>query len=180
MDNEKFSIKRVAGNKNRVGIYKFIDNNNNLGRAHVKRSKYTPFVCQMDEKGAYVELCNRKFYINSLQELDAINNALNNYKRSTNALMKNMPYFFAEENRESALQIIYAIRQAIFEHEETLGTLGVYQEMKSINQLEDDLMCMLAVQTKENSSNTKQAMQEQPKTIDENNQNLNNSIELER
>lgn len=178
MDNEKFSIKKIYGSPNT--IYRFVDNNNNMGRTHFSHSKYTPLSCEMDEKGAYVELCNRKFYINSLQELDAINNALNNYKKSRRALINNQEYFYAEENREHTLPIIYAIRQAIFEQEETLGTLGVYQEMKSINQLEDDLMCILAVQTKENSSNTKQAMQDQPRTVDENNQNLNNSIELER
>lgn len=168
MDNEKFSIKRVAGNKNRVGIYKFLDNNNNLGRAHVKRSKYTPFVCQMDEKGAYVELCNRKFYINSLQELDAINNALNNYKRSTRALMKNMPYFFAEENRESALQIIYAIRQAVYEHEDTLGKLGVYNELKPINQYEADIMTLMEVSEQKASQNQQITETSSEPTNDEN------------
>lgn len=166
MDNEKFSIKKIYGSPNT--IYRFVDNNNNMGRTHFSHSKYTPLSCQMDEKGAYVELCNRKFYINSLQELDAINNALNNYKKSRRALINNQEYFYAEENRESALQIVYAIRQAIFEHEDTLGKMGVYNELKSVNQFEDDIMILININTAKEQPQNKETIKTNQKTIPEN------------
>lgn len=113
MDNKtNFSIQKIIGSK----IYRYIDNHGNKGRIHFSRSPLTPVICRTKLSGAtYLDIAGEKIIVSSLSELDAINNALNNYRKSLKMVFSTPSKEIAKTNPELYIKVLDAARIAVCE-----------------------------------------------------------------
>lgn len=106
----QFSIQKIVGSK----IYRYVDGNGVKGRVHFSNSDFTPVVCSTNKHGKTVAVIDDEtFVINNLQELDAINNALNNYKKSLKMILSTPSKVIAETNPDFYLKVLEAIQIAV-------------------------------------------------------------------
>lgn len=106
---EDYVIQTLAGGK----IYRYVNKDGKRGKTHVSRSKLTPLPVYLDDdKSTYVVLGGEKVKICSLTDLDSINNALNNYKKSLDFIMQIPSEKIAQDNTDLYLKTLQAIRTA--------------------------------------------------------------------
>lgn len=106
---EDYVIQTLAGGK----IYRYVNKDGKRGKTHVSRSPITPLPVYMDDNNTtYVVVGGEKVKICSLTDLDSINNALNNYKKSLNFIMQIPSEKIAQGNPDLYLKTLHAIRTA--------------------------------------------------------------------
>lgn len=108
-EENNFSIQGIEGNI----LYRYIDNNGRKGKIHFSRSPLTPLAFEQVDGKTYVILDNRHVVINSMEEMDSINNALNNYKKSFKMLQETPSKYIAENNPDLYIKVIDAISEAL-------------------------------------------------------------------
>lgn len=110
MENKnQFYVSQILGGK----IYRYVDGNGTKGRVHISSNKITPLECNVDENGqSFIVLDGDTYNINSMQDLDSINNALNNYKKSLKKILSTPSDVIAKNDPDLYLKTLEAIRYA--------------------------------------------------------------------
>lgn len=108
--NKQFTLCNIIGKK----IYRYIDSNGQSGRIHFSRSPLTPVKCNTVSNGStFIVLDGNSVKINNMQEIDAINNALNNFNKSLKWILSIPSEVIAKTNPELYLKVLSAIREAV-------------------------------------------------------------------
>lgn len=105
----EFSVKKIIGEK----IYRYVDNNGQKGRVHVSTTFMTPLECENQDGKNSIRVGFKHIIINNMEELDSINNALNNPKKTIQMIERTPSVFIAETNPDLYLKIIDAIRESL-------------------------------------------------------------------
>lgn len=135
MENKnQFYVSQILGGK----IYRYVDGNGTKGRVHISSNKITPLQCKVDKNGqSFVVLDGITYEINSMQELDSINSALNNYRKSLNKIMSIPSEKIAKNNPDLYIKTLEAIIYAVtIEGNEKYGKISnIFKQSSIYNQM---------------------------------------------
>lgn len=131
MGKRQFSVTKI-GSK----IYRYIDINGKKGCFHLSKNDLTPVEQLQAGDKVYVFLDGHYYRVNNIQELDAIDNALNNYKKSLIKVLQTPSKVIAQTNPELYQKVLFAVRTAIYYEAQSTpmkkGGNSVYEELDLI------------------------------------------------
>lgn len=108
-NNRSFNVSKIIGSK----IYKFIDSDGNTGKVHFSKCAGTPTPIFEENSKCLVDVYGKKFEVSSLEELDAINNALNNSDKSLRKIVSTPSIVIAQHNPDLYIKVLEVIREKI-------------------------------------------------------------------
>lgn len=118
MENKKnFNVSKIIGSK----IYKFIDSDGNAGKVHFSRSAFTPTPIVKENSKSFVTIYGKKLEVSSLEELDAINNAINNPTKSLKKVLGTPSKTLAQNNPALCIKVLETVREKILTEADGLG-----------------------------------------------------------
>lgn len=122
MENKKnFNVSNIIGSK----IYKFIDSDGNIGKIHFSRNALTPTLIINENSKSFVTVYGKKVEVTSLEELDAINNALNNSTKSLKKILGTPSNVIAQKNPSLYIKVLETVREKILTESDKIGKLNI-------------------------------------------------------
>ncbi len=132
MEQEQYKTLRF-GSK----VYRYVDSDGKKGHIHFAKRGLTPVEQVVSGDKTYVNLDGQNFEINSMQELDIIDDALNNYDVYLQKVLQTPSRVIAKTDPNFYKKILYAVRSSVVFHSDPYrsgksNVNSVYEELDLI------------------------------------------------
>lgn len=143
MEQEQYKTLRF-GSK----VYRYVDSNGKKGHLHFAKRGLTPVEQIISDDKTYVNLDGQNFEINSMQELDIIDDALNNYDVYLQKVLQTPSRVIAKTDPDFYKKILYAVRSSAIFNSDPYRTKrakvnGIYEELdliaKKLNKIDREV-----------------------------------------